>query len=566
MRKYLTGFLLLFLPVFIYGQYTVTLDSIPSAGGRVSGGGTYDAGTNVTVTATPNSGYAFVNWTDGDGTEVSSLPDFSFEIFSDTTLIAHFVKTFIVSTSMVPDNSGIISGEGSYDSLAIVNMTATPNSGYAFVNWTDGNGTEVSSLPDFSFEISSDTTLIARFVKLQTLNLTAGWNIMSFNVLPDNPDMFTILTPLIDSGYLQKVQDEAGNAIEYVTNIGWVNKIGDMAPTEGYKIRVNNTTHLTVSGTEVQLPYNIPLSPGWNIMGFPADEPQLSQDVLQELADTNILTKVQDQTGSSVEYVDPIGWVYNITSFLPGQGYKIYVKADTSLTISGSSNKSAIIFLKKPQFYHFSPVWKGNGYNHMNIYILDTEGLDDGDEIGIFDNELCVGTGIMETGKDYISIIASMDDPVTKEKDGFINGDDIMMRVWKKNQNTEYKIGTIKFPNNYSNKFYESETSVIQLNPEMNIAYSKSAWKLDDAYPNPFNEQVFISYSLPKETKVRIEVYNLTGEIIRVLTDEIQPQGNHVVSWNGTDHKGNPVASGVYFYRMITPDFVKVKKLLFVKD
>jgi hypothetical protein len=304
----------------------------------------------------------------------------------------------------------------------------------------------------------------------------------------------------------------------------------------------------------------------WNIMGFPADEPQLSEDVLLELADTIILTKVQDQTGSSVEYVDPIGWVYNIASFLPGQGYKIYVKADTSLTISGSSNKSAIIFLKRSQSYHFSPVWKGNGYNHMNIYILDTEGLDNGDEIGIFDNKLCVGTGVMDTGKDYISIVVSMDDPVTKEKDGFINGADIQMRIWKKNQNTEYKIANIKFSSNYSNKFYESETSVIQLNPEMNIAYSKSSWKLNDAYPNPFSEQVFISYSIAKETKIRIEVYNLTGEIVQVLADEIQPQGKHVVSWNGTGHKGNRVTSGVYFYRLITQDFIKVKKLLFIKE
>ena len=467
-----------------------------------------------------------------------------------------------MAVTIVPSAGGTVSGDGTYNSGDLVNMAATPNSGYAFVNWTE-NDIEITTDASFSFNIDTDRDLVANFTKLLTIYLLDGWNIMSFNVLPDNPDMFTILTPLIDEGSLQKVQDEAGKAIVYILGV-WIKEIGDMTPTEGYKIRVNKNTQLTVSGTSVQLPYNIPLALGWNIMGFPATEMQNSQDVVADLIAAEELVKVQDQTGSAIVFLDP-NWFYGIVNFAPGEGYKINVNTGTSITISGIANKSAFIPPKTVVPAHFSPSWTGNGYNHMNIYIFNTEGLENGDEIAVFDGENCVGTGIMNIGKDYISIIASMDDPLTRTKDGFVNGNDIQIRAWNKNQNKEYSIENVLFNSKFSDKFYESGTSVIESIPENNAISSLSSWNLGDVYPNPFHDHASINYSLSEKTNVRIEIYNMTGKIIKVLTDKTEPQGNHTIRWNGTDQKGNRVASGVYFYRMVTRDFVNIKTIMFIE-
>ncbi len=73
-------------------DFTVTTSSSPTAGGSTNGGGTYASGSNVTVTATPNQGYSFVNWTE-NGTVVSSSPDYSFTLSSDRNLVANFELT-----------------------------------------------------------------------------------------------------------------------------------------------------------------------------------------------------------------------------------------------------------------------------------------------------------------------------------------------------------------------------------------------------------------------------------------------------------------------------------------
>jgi len=84
-------------------------------------------------------------------------------------------------------------------------------------------------------------------------------------------------------------------------------------------------------------------------------------------------------------------------------------------------------------------------------------------------------------------------------------------------------------------------------------------------YPNPFNPQTSIRYSIPKETMVNISVYNLRGQRVKTLVNSVHGAGRHEVIWNGTDELGQTVSSGVYFYRLITPDNVVDRKMLLLK-
>jgi len=90
----LTSVAIVTAPVLLTaGNYTVAVSALPSAGGTVSGGGAFPAGSPSlqTVTATANSGYAFVNWTE-DGKVVSSLPTYSFTLSGNVSLVATFYK------------------------------------------------------------------------------------------------------------------------------------------------------------------------------------------------------------------------------------------------------------------------------------------------------------------------------------------------------------------------------------------------------------------------------------------------------------------------------------------
>ena len=79
-------------------------------------------------------------------------------------------------------------------------------------------------------------------------------------------------------------------------------------------------------------------------------------------------------------------------------------------------------------------------------------------------------------------------------------------------------------------------------------------------YPNPFNPETKITYTLKSATSVKITVYDRLGREVVVLVDESQSEGDHSVSFNASS-----LPSGVYFYRIKTPEAVEVKKMVFTK-
>ena len=88
---------------------------------------------------------------------------------------------------------------------------------------------------------------------------------------------------------------------------------------------------------------------------------------------------------------------------------------------------------------------------------------------------------------------------------------------------------------------------------------------LSQNYPNPFNPETEIKYALPQDCDVKLIIYNILGEKVKVLLNEHQIAGFKTVHWDGKDEKGNKVASGVYFYRLEADKFSEGRKMLLVK-
>ncbi len=88
---------------------------------------------------------------------------------------------------------------------------------------------------------------------------------------------------------------------------------------------------------------------------------------------------------------------------------------------------------------------------------------------------------------------------------------------------------------------------------------------LQGNYPNPFNPETIIRFSLATAGDVKLNIYNLKGQKIRTLVDDELPVAEHAILWDGVDDTHKKVASGVYFYTLKTGDYRSTKKMLLIK-
>lgn len=145
--------------------FTVSVSAQPSNGGMVSGSGSYKPGQSCTVTASAANGFTFSCWTE-HGSKVSTDANYSFTVDGNHSLVANFTEdsptVFSVGVSAFPANFGMVSGGGNYQRGQSCTLTATPNNGFVFVSWVEGNN-EVSTDANYTFTVSHDRNLTANF-------------------------------------------------------------------------------------------------------------------------------------------------------------------------------------------------------------------------------------------------------------------------------------------------------------------------------------------------------------------------------------------------------------------
>ena len=93
------------------------------------------------------------------------------------------------------------------------------------------------------------------------------------------------------------------------------------------------------------------------------------------------------------------------------------------------------------------------------------------------------------------------------------------------------------------------------------------SFRLVQNYPNPFNPSTTIDYVLnsAKPVETQLTIYNALGQKVRTLVNEIQPAGSHQVVWNGRDDFGREVASGIYYYKLVSGKQQAVNKMLLMR-
>ena len=150
--------------------YNVETDVNEDKMGSVTGDGDYEEGSVVTLTAKPNTGYEFVNWTDLYDKVVSTDAAYTFTVTEEVALIANFKENAFSVEAIVNDDAmgtieGIPTEKVAYGTE--ITLTAKPATGYQFVNWTDIEDKEVSTDAAYTFTVTEEVMLQANFKEIK---------------------------------------------------------------------------------------------------------------------------------------------------------------------------------------------------------------------------------------------------------------------------------------------------------------------------------------------------------------------------------------------------------------
>jgi len=184
-------------------EYTVTLLASPTAGGNVSGGGTFEKNEPATILATANECYEFINWTNSNGDEISTANPYEFPVVSNLTLTANFDLKQVLAEVVVVGNGKIYDvndDDGLWDLMSFttscgneIEIAAVADEGYKFSNWTSNN-VVISSANPLTVVLLRDTNLVANFVaenvelfEVQiTIEPSAGGNVSGAGTYEEN--------------------------------------------------------------------------------------------------------------------------------------------------------------------------------------------------------------------------------------------------------------------------------------------------------------------------------------------------------------------------------------------
>jgi hypothetical protein len=190
------------------------------------------------------------------------------------------------------------------------------------------------------------------------------------------------------------------------------------------------------------------------------------------------------------------------------------------------------------------------------------------DELAVFTPDgVCAGWAVWDGSS--VALAVWEDDPMTQAVDGFVTGETMSYAVWDESAGVEYGHDS-PVEVTYHADFEDEDrftpdavylvSSLVARTPLVMGSGTPLAFALSGNYPNPFTDRTTISYELPEESLVRLEVYNLLGRRVGVLVHETQPAGRHDVVFAAD----SGTASGVYVYRLQAGSHTSHRKMVLV--
>ena len=397
---------------------------------------------------------------------------------------------------------------------------------------------KVSVWPNLSF--SKDSLSIAYDIPLEK-----EWNLISvpFTVVKTQPKQ--LFSTLIKKGLLEYVSSSSG----YFKPRDPYSTLTSISSKEGYYLKLKGPVNKIFFRGRALTDKTISLSAGWNMIAYSPDYELAVDKAFESLIASNTLQYVTGFTQGALVYDPDAPQSSTLNILKPTKGYWVKVKeAVTNFSFPVQAQGGAVGKIASTHSVKHPEVKPNPSFMFVKGKIMGRYKVGDWVKVLSEDNRV-VGAAIITEGGYLQNSAVYGDDVTTEDIDGLKVGEKIAFT---------YDGDTL--------------TSHIQFNPmsfhEVKLDYDTflpTTFALHQNHPNPFNPITTIRYDLPENGPISIIIYDLMGREIKTLVKEVSDPGRYSVNWNGRNQWGKQIASGMYFYRMETPGFQSVKKLIFLK-
>jgi len=429
---------------------------------------------------------------------------------------------------------------------------------------------------------NSPVTLTATDFPLDTtLTIAAneGWTWISTNVRSMDMTVTGVLSDLTAvPGDVIKSQAAFSQFVDDST--GWSGTLLEINNVSGYMVKLSGAGTILSSGAAVDT--LIPVVRYWNWIGYLPQGPFAVANALADLGGQSLLSNgdVVKSQDAFAEYFNGT-WYGNLDDMEPGKGYKLYLENASAVPgansflypVYGGSPPPPLVATADGDEQKRSPVegtpsWSVNphGYQHnmtvTGVLRIDgRESIDESDMIGAFVGDDCRGVArpvyVEGVQRHEVFLMVCSNEAA---------GERVTLRAFDANVGLIYDVTeTLTF-----------EADKVEGTVQGPVVFTaETVWggnllppvfALSQNYPNPFNPTTTIDYDVPASGgHVTLRIYDVAGRLVRTLVNGSQTPGSKTVAWDGRSSTGQLVATGVYFYRMTAPGFVKTRKMVMMK-
>lgn len=450
---------------------------------------------------------------------------------------------------------------------AIIDVDGTPSDMGSYTY--EAHNYDVWSLYRYS---SHDRVSSVKWQGLPALDVVTNDGTMAFNVLEELMGNGSSPNATLDNLVWEELGTGIPKKIEYDYLLQeWENSTLPLSRIQGYKFKVIDNllynVNLEISGFQVPNGTTIPLKKyipnttntmeNW-ICYYP-EATQEWDDAFGGLLSKIYYIQTQKWTMQRAAVPGSIWPVPPVGGLTLSRGDMVIVKTlkdiDFAWNIPTDAGIEEVVPAKATAFTY---------EEEMNYIPVNIE-FDEADaplEVAVTADGVCQGAAVVVDGR--AQVCAYITDN---------GGEDLELELYYGERALAETVEQMKVYNPEADKYF---TQSIKINPTLdyyNISLRQNQETTEapetslrlDNYPNPFNPTTNISYSLAKDSKVELAVYNVKGQLVTTLVNGNVPAGNYNVNWHGIDKQGKKVGSGIYFSRLKTEKKVLNKKMILLK-
>jgi len=389
---------------------------------------------------------------------------------------------------------------------------------------------------------------------IHRIPLSSGWQTISFNVAPIDTELYaSIMTDRLAANNFDQIKTLDVNEVYPDSGDFQMDLLG------AFKIKMDaSDVFYAIGNRRIPSDTTISLPVDWSLVAYTPNEDINAVTALSSLVpadDDTSLIMAKDGDGN---FYSP-EWGYNgIGDMTPGEGYEMNLDFADDLIYDEGEVASIASFdhIIEPKLSsnlsHFSKIFPTDYFYPVLIQSINLEGESPqiGDEIAIFEGNVCIGSSAWENIP-IIGISAWRDDPTTNRKDGFTGSSDFWAyKYWDESRQEELLISERNVIASINKSSHSDVFGVISLDFGSDRVHIPFDWNICSNFPNPFNSTTLINYSLKDIGQVEISIFDSEGRLINILENVSKDAGEYSVLWDGSDYSCKQVPSGIYICQM----------------